>query len=754
MPAIVKVKVIEGKNLPIMDRASDLTDAFVELRLGNTTYKTEVCRKSLNPRWNSDWFKFEVDDEEIQEEYLQIKVLDYDVYSSHDAIGKVTINLDTNIVQNGTKEMSGYYPIYDTLHGIRGYVKLKIRTQFFIDANKYRQTSCGIKFFSTNGVPHGFTAIQFQGFVEELLVDDDPEYQWIEKIRTSRASNEARQRHISKLSGEVKRKIGLKVLEMGGNAVIGYQQQFDLEGETGLVVRSIGTSVTLLSENDNNTFFSTPITAQSPEQHLPPGGGGGELIHHAWQHRLSHPSPHGVSFSSEPDYNTDKLDPADIRLNLRTRNHYTGEMEFPFFTINCPPQDFVLHLGGVVSSRSVKLLDKINNPDDPETRDGWWNELRIEIRSHMKAMGCTAVIGYTETTSICDDLIVLSASGTAAVVVVTQQINTNNQTHHEDNEDGTYNVLTGLREDGGDNGRKYSDSDDKKPLLKQDEVDEETIPSQQHTGHVFHTLPGCHICHVPYSDVELPLPVTLQKCVFCRQDHVPDILLSTTDIPDEIPFIGTGSLIQARVVRLKKKEKGESDAENVSQILPFLEFDLHQQLINKLKVKGMNAVFGLKTRLSIGEEIIIAVTTGTAVYLSALPPPPVIVLTSRADAHKEKDEFSDMQTKLMAITKHNKEFFNLSDIQDHHHKSTDENNEPKEKGRKLDLLIDGKESYVFELDDKSDGSIFPLMNETNFEGFHVFNTEATPGVPLFKSNQKGELGYESIHLLFLYTSMV
>jgi len=26
--------------------------------------------------------------------------------------------LDTNIVQNGTKELSGYYPIYDTLHGM------------------------------------------------------------------------------------------------------------------------------------------------------------------------------------------------------------------------------------------------------------------------------------------------------------------------------------------------------------------------------------------------------------------------------------------------------------------------------------------------------------------------------------------------------------------------------------------------------------------------------------------------------------
>lgn len=39
------------------------------------------------------------------------------------------------------------------------------------------------------------------GFVQELVMNDDPEHQWIEKIRTSRASNEARQRLFSRLSG-------------------------------------------------------------------------------------------------------------------------------------------------------------------------------------------------------------------------------------------------------------------------------------------------------------------------------------------------------------------------------------------------------------------------------------------------------------------------------------------------------------------------------------------------------------------------
>lgn len=71
-------------------------------------------------------------------------------------------------------------------------------------------------------VPEGFVAHSINGFVEELVINDDPEYQWIDKIRTPRASNEARQTLFQKLSGEVQRKVGLKTLELGGNAVVGY----------------------------------------------------------------------------------------------------------------------------------------------------------------------------------------------------------------------------------------------------------------------------------------------------------------------------------------------------------------------------------------------------------------------------------------------------------------------------------------------------------------------------------------------------
>lgn len=243
MPAKVKVRILAGRNLPVMDKSSDASDAFVEVKLGNTTYKTEVYRRSLNPFWNSEWFRFEVSDQELQDEPLQIRIMDYDTYSANDAIGKVYINLNP-LLLNPCRSMNGWLPIYDTLHGIRGEINCMVKVNLFADNNRFRHSSCGVRFFFSD-IPNGYKCDAILGFVDELLVNDDPEYQWIDKIRTPRASNEARQTLFTKLSGEVQRKLGLKAEVFGGNAVIGYQQSFDLEGGSGIVGRGIGTAVVL-----------------------------------------------------------------------------------------------------------------------------------------------------------------------------------------------------------------------------------------------------------------------------------------------------------------------------------------------------------------------------------------------------------------------------------------------------------------------------------------------------------------------------
>jgi Ca2+-dependent lipid-binding protein len=60
MPGKVKVKIIAGRNLPVMDRSADTTDAYVEIKLANITHKTDVCRKTLNPQWTEELHRFEV----------------------------------------------------------------------------------------------------------------------------------------------------------------------------------------------------------------------------------------------------------------------------------------------------------------------------------------------------------------------------------------------------------------------------------------------------------------------------------------------------------------------------------------------------------------------------------------------------------------------------------------------------------------------------------------------------------------------
>ncbi|KAJ9600682.1 hypothetical protein L9F63_026179, partial [Diploptera punctata] len=293
MPGKVKVKILAGRNLPVMDRSSDTTDAYVEIKLGNTTYKTDVCRKSLNPQWNSEWYRYEVDDSELQDEPLQIRLMDHDTYSANDAIGKVYLDLNPLLLpaspapvkstwnsENATTAgtsftggtvMSGWIPVFDTMHGIRGEVNIIVKVELFSDFNKFRQSSCGVQFFCSPAIPQGYHAQVIHGFVEELVVNDDPEYQWIDKIRTPRASNEARQTLFFKLSGEVQRKIGLKALDLGGNAVIGYQQCFDLEGESGIVVRGIGTAVTLTKLQEVSAQPPLPLDQEDMRAEAQPG---------------------------------------------------------------------------------------------------------------------------------------------------------------------------------------------------------------------------------------------------------------------------------------------------------------------------------------------------------------------------------------------------------------------------------------------------------------------------------------------------
>ncbi|XP_029951211.1 C2 domain-containing protein 5 isoform X3 [Salarias fasciatus] len=733
MPGKLKAKIVAGRHLPVMDRASDLTDAFVEVKFGNTTFKTDVCPKSLNPQWNSEWFKFEVDDEDLQDEPLQITVLDHDTYSANDAIGKVYIDIDPLLYSEAASVISGWFPIYDTIHGIRGEINVLVKVELFNDLNRFRQSSCGVKFFCTTSIPRCYRAAMVHGFVEELVVNEDPEYQWIDRIRTPRASNEARQRLISLMSGELQRKIGLKVLEMGGNAVVGYLQCFDLEGESGLVVRAIGTACTLdkisFGSAPNTNTHTHPNTAPASNACNSPSKDGKEPVFgEDLPSSSGPPTPFRAlptSSSSPPPFSPSKpcsrqssSSDTDLSLTPKTGMGSGGsagkeagplktllrqqtqtaleQREFPFFTLTSFPPGFLVHVGGVVSARSVKLLDRIHNPDEPETRDAWWEEIRQEIKSHAKALGCHAVVGYSESTSICEEVCILSASGTAAIL------------------NPRY-----MREGCLDIGST-------------DHRFEEPSP------------PSCGFCHIPYDELNMPFPAQLTYCYHCRRQKVPDVLFTTIDLPPEAAVTGKGCLIQARLCRLKKKAQGEVNATAISNLLPFMEYELHTQLMNKLKLRSMNALFGLHIQISVGENMLLGLASATGVYLTALPTPGGIQIAGKTPGDLSNEHHVlTIQKRINDTIAKNKELYQINPPELTEEMVGSPIPEPRQRSRllrshsessdelsELDLSHGKKDAFVLEIDDTDAvEDIHSLLTDSSPPtGFYSCNTEIMPGI--------------------------
>ncbi|XP_051512080.1 C2 domain-containing protein 5 isoform X10 [Myxocyprinus asiaticus] len=762
MPGKLKVKIVAGRHLPVMDRASDLTDAFVEVKFGNTTFKTDVYPKSLNPQWNSEWFKFEVDDEDLQDEPLQITVLDHDTYSANDAIGKVYIDIDPLLCSEAATVISGWLPIYDTIHGIRGEINVLVKVDFFNDLNRFRQSSCGVKFFCTTSIPRCYRAVMVHGFVEELVVNEDPEYQWIDRIRTPRASNEARQRLIFLMSGELQRKIGLKVLEMGGNAVVGYLQCFDLEGESGLVVRAIGTACTLEKISTLTSASATHPSNSSPSKDMKEPVFGEEAP--GIPLTSGPPTPLRAqtfsSFSPSKSYSRQSSS-SDTELSLTPKTGMGSggsagkeagplkallrqqtqsaleQREYPFFTLTSFPPGFLLHVGGVVSARSVKLLDRIHNPalgntrsyklldwnsftaDEPETRDAWWEEIRQEIKSHAKALGCHAVLGYSESTSICEEVCILSASGTAAI------------------------LSSRFMQDGPlDTDYRLS----RQPLVFSTGAErvEGDMGSSASLGFEEVAPPGCGFCHIPYDELNIPFPAQLTYCYCCRRFKVPDVLFTTIDLPTEANITGKGCLIQARLCRTKKKAQGEGNATAISNLLPFLEYELHTQLMNKLKLRGMNSLFGLRIQISVGETMLLGLASATGVYLTALPSPGRIQIAGKTPSDITYEQhISNMQKKINDTIAKNKELYEVNPPEVVEEIIGSPIPEPRQRSRlfrshsessdevtELDLSHGKKDAFVLEIDDTDAvEDIHALLTDSPMPpGFYSCNTEIMPGI--------------------------
>ncbi|NP_001273507.1 C2 domain-containing protein 5 isoform 4 [Mus musculus] len=517
------------------------------------------------------------------------------------------------------------------------------------------------------------------------------------------------------MSGELQRKIGLKVLEMRGNAVVGYLQCFDLEGESGLVVRAIGTACTLDKLSSPAAFLpacSSPSRElkeipfnEDPNPNTHSSGPSTPLKNQTYSFSPSK-SYSRQSSSSDTDLSlTPKTgmgsgsagkEGGPFKALLRQQTQSALEQrEFPFLTLTAFPPGLLVHVGGVVSARSVKLLDRIHNPDEPETRDAWWAEIRQEIKSHAKALGCHAVVGYSESTSICEEVCILSASGTAAVL---------------------------------------------NPRFLQEGTVEGCLEQR-----IEENLPvGCGFCHIPYDELNMPFPAHLTYCYNCRKQKVPDVLFTTIDLPTDAVVVGKGCLIQARLCRLKKKAQAEANATAISNLLPFMEYEVHTQLMNKLKLKGMNALFGLRIQITVGETMLMGLASATGVYLAALPTPGGIQIAGKTPNDGSYEQhISHMQKRINDTIAKNKELYEITPPEVSEEMIGSPIPEPRQRSRllrsqsessdevtELDLSHGKKDAFVLEIDDTDAmEDVHSLLTDAPPpSGFYSCNTEIMPGI--------------------------
>ena len=224
MPCKLWVSVLAARDLPIMDTKGKnrSTDAFVEVMVPGSRKKiskTDICKRTLNPVWNSrSQMEFEiVDDAKLQDSPVQFKVKDKNIVTE-DFIGVVRVDMSPCMDSDDHAEIQGWFPIWDTLRGLSGELRIRLRLEHIIDRNKYDGSVSGIKFFASSALSPNLS-VEIVGFVEELVVEEDPEFSWADQLRSARKSNEKRIKRYNELSLTVRRLIGVKVHGMGCNAV-------------------------------------------------------------------------------------------------------------------------------------------------------------------------------------------------------------------------------------------------------------------------------------------------------------------------------------------------------------------------------------------------------------------------------------------------------------------------------------------------------------------------------------------------------
>ena len=479
----------------------------------------------------------------------------------------------------------------------------------------------GVLIFSVSRLdPSVYRVESAQGMLEELIVKADPEHSKFTTLRSSGATNEARLLQLFKLSGKVRRQLAGKVLQLHCNAVLGYDEQFDME-PSGIIVRACGTPVVLsevqllaATRGSGAVPFSSALISGSEFNNnsgstnlMIEGVGGGEKAAAALSTTTTPPAiilraPLLPSIGPSPNSASGGGGAVASRSVL-------------ILTLRDVPCGALLHIGGVVAARSIKVLAKLKKKHViSQERDGWWWELRDEIKFNAKSLHCNAILGYTEE-AVYDneEVALLSISGTAVVIDTTWlalRCGPENLFHRlwYRCETSRQCAILHLYLRGGGGGGRHG--------VNGSGADGGLEPSTGGDGITGAGGAG----QTTFSSSQPSL------CTICGRKPVPDVLLGTCSIPLDLQLADDRPLLVQVVVSRQKDPqlRGGDLALAVSQALPFLEFYLHKQLLFKLQLARMNAAFGIRVNFAVCSTAIIAPLTATACRVVGLPIPSTV----------------------------------------------------------------------------------------------------------------------------------
>lgn len=140
--------------------------------------------------------------------------------------------------------------------------------------------------------------------------------------------------------------------------------------------------------------------------------------------------------------------------------------------------------------------------------------------------------------------------------------------------------------------------------------------------------------------------MNLFKCFECNKEYVPEIIIATIDPPEDLSTIGVPKFIQSRIVKNKKFFKGEKHANAVGDKILFIDYQLHSELIKKMKLFCKNALFGLKINIIFTDDVIIGTASATAFCLKALPLPMPLTISKNPKIQKtiaDEEFFQNLQ---------------------------------------------------------------------------------------------------------------